>query len=262
MSEKKKILYLIPLASDRWNKARKEFLERYLSPGYELEVRNVAYGGETSLETLYYTAVTVPYILEEIMKAERDGFDAVIVDCFSDPGVHEGRELVNIPVVGPWEASIYVACMLGFRIAIITVGATYRTKKHGIFLSMDRLRIQKYGLSNRIVSIRTTGQSVQDCEDKKQTLDLLYKESVKAIEEDGAEVIVLGCTAMAGLAEELQKRLDVPVVDPTLAALKVTEMLLSLNLKHSRLAYPSILDVKADKVKVKYPPTLKGYSPK
>lgn len=80
----------------------------------------------------------------------------------------------------------------------------------------------------------------------------------KAIEEDGADVLVLGCALMMEVAEKLQESLGVPVVDPTLAALKVTEMLISMKLKHSHLSYP-FTNVQADKCTILYPPSLKGY---
>ena len=79
----------------------------------------------------------------------------------------------------------------------------------------------------------------------------------KAIE-DGADVLVLGCALMTGIAEKLQEELGVPVVDSSLAALKIAEMLISMNLTHSTLSYP-FTSIKADKCLLLYPPTLKGY---
>ena len=70
----------------------------------------------------------------------------------------------------------------------------------------------------------------------------LYREMVAAIEEDGAHVLVLGCTGMMGVAEELQSQLreagfEVPVVSPTAAAVRLAETLVALGLRQSRITY-------------------------
>ena len=56
--------------------------------------------------------------------------------------------------------------------------------------------------------------------------------------EDGAEVLVLGCTGMTGMAERLSHELNVPVIDPIPTAVKLAEMLVGLGLSHSKLAFP------------------------
>jgi hypothetical protein len=71
-------------------------------------------------------------------------------------------------------------------------------------------------------------------------------------------VLLLGCALMMGIADKLQKDLGVPVVDSTLTALKVAEMLISMKLNHSPLSYPFV-NVGADKCSILYPPSLKGY---
>jgi allantoin racemase len=89
-------------------------------------------------------------------------------------------------------------------------------------------------------------------------LKALLKQGRKAIEEDGADVLVLGCALMMGVADILHEELGVPVVDSTLSALKVAEMLISMKLNHSPLSYPFV-NVKADECTMVYPPSLKGY---
>ena len=79
----------------------------------------------------------------------------------------------------------------------------------------------------------------------------LLDQGRKAIEEDGADVLVSGCAFMMGVAERLQKELGIPVVDSTLAAVRVTEMLISMNLTNSTLAYP-FKNVDADKCNILY----------
>jgi allantoin racemase len=257
---RKRILNLRVVVSNERNESRRKMLLKYLSPGFELDFGNVRYGGIDSIEGRYYIAVTIPYIVDEILRAERDGYDAVIPNCFADPGVLEGRELVNIPVIGPAESSFHIAYMLGSRISVITIGGTYRTTRHGAMIHLVRQEAKAYDVSDRLVSVRTIGCPVEETVHAEVVLDALEKESNKALEDDGAEVIILGCTGMTGYAEALQKRLDLPIVDPSVAALKVAEMMITMNIKHSRLTTPSPKDVGA-LCKMKYPATLMGYSP-
>ncbi len=72
---------------------------------------------------------------------------------------------------------------------------------------------------------------------------LLIEQGVKAIEEDGAHILILGCTGMMGLAQEVEKGLkergyEVPVIDPVKAAVKMAEALVDMGLSHSKMTYP------------------------
>lgn len=254
---KKRILNVFPVVSSAWNETAAKEMERYLAPGFELHHTNVQYGGMESIEGLYYMAVTVPYIVEEILRAEEEGYDAVTVNCVGNPGVTEARELVRIPVVGAGEAAYYVGLILGSRLGVISVGGTYRTPSHSAMMYDDRRLVKLLGLSERVVSMRATGLPVEDLKTRDLTVDALYEAGQKCIE-DGAEALILGCTGMTGYAEELQEKLDVPVVDPSVAALKFAEMLITMNLTHSRLTIPSP-DLVGAKCVMKYPPTLRGY---
>jgi len=250
--QKKKIAVVMPIVSERWNDDMQKVLNRYLSPGFEVNLINVKYGGMESLTGLAMV-VALPYIIQEILKAAQEGYDAVIPNCFADPGVVQSRPVVNIPVVGPGESALHIACMLGYRVGIISPGSTPTQQLHGKGSSQTYQSVQSHGLSTRVVSNRGLALAVEDLGDAELTSDALHKASLKAIEEDGAEVLVLGCTGMTGYAEELQTKLDIPVVEPTVAALKMAEVLITTNLKHSRLAFPS----REVKYPLKYPPTLK-----
>jgi allantoin racemase len=274
----KNILYVQPSVCNRLNQSTgdefiniiQEYLENQMSPGYGVKVRSIKYGGELPTSE-YYICIATPYIVEEILKGEREGYDGAIVGCFGNLAVRQAREVVKIPVVGPGEAACYVACLLGDKISIITTGARIQHKNlklnekyhHQFYTSIQR-ELQAQGLLDRVVSIRTTNISseggigafteeglISECK-------VLLEQGKKAIEEDGADVLVLGCALMMGVANKIQEDLGVPVVDPTLTALKVTEMLISMNLTHSPLSYP-FTNVQADKCAILYPPSLKGY---
>ncbi len=127
MAEKKKrILNIVPVVGKELGVPIKETLDKYVSPGFEADYRNVKYGGVTSIEGLYYMAVTVPYIVDGIIQAENEGCDAVPTLCFGTRGVSDARELVRLPVDGPAEDAVYIASMFGACRGIAAVGATCR----------------------------------------------------------------------------------------------------------------------------------------
>ena len=230
----KKILVIIPVyyPPERL-KTRKKFLSRYVSAGFEIETRSIKYG-TYSIESSFDDELNAPFILEEAVKAEKDGFDAVVVDCFVDPALDAMREALKIPVVGPGETSMHIASMLGNKFTVITVAG----------LALNKLiarRVEKLGLTNKLASIRNVNLPVLELmKREKETISILVEEGTKAIEEENADVIILGCTELSEIADKhnLQETLGVPIVDPIKVAVKFAELLVSLNLSHSKRAYP------------------------
>ena len=256
-NRKKRILNVFVVVSTTATEPTVREMEKYVAPGFELHHANPQYGCMESVEGLYYMTVAAPYIVEEILKAEQEGYDAALVNCFANPGAWEARELVQIPVIGAGEAALYVGLMLGSRLGVIEAGRTYRTRWHGAMHYVNDRWVKAFSLSQRIVSMRPIGLPVEDLPTRESTMVALSKVGQKCIE-DGAEVLILGCTGMIGYAEELQDTLDVPVVDPSIASLKMAEMLLARNLTQSKLTIPAPTLV-GPKCVMKYPPTLQGY---
>ena len=186
--------------------------------------------GPVSLETPIEEVMAGPYVVDSAMEAEAQGFDAVTLDCFGDPAIRAARQAVNIPVVGPGVASMLFAMALGDRFSVICV-------KNGA--KKNREKIRQHGFEGRVASIRTVdiplGKLVDD---RELTLQALLQEAKKAVEEDGADVVVLGCTGMSEYAPVLTKALGVPVIDPWACAVKLAVDLVEMGLSHSKVAYP------------------------
>jgi len=189
--------------------------------------------GPASVETRADAAVTVPALLEAVRKAEKDGYDAVIISCFSDPGLDACREMVSIPVTASAQASMHVAAQLGSRFTVISPGK-YRTSR-----GEDNPR--KYGLWDKFASVRRSGLSVMDlARDRNKTLEELAKIGTQAVEEDDCDVLILGCMSMAfhGIEHDLSERIGVPVVNPVPASLMMAELFVRCRLRHSMFSYP------------------------
>lgn len=224
------------VSDEELEKRRKEYFERRrkvfkLCPGTEVDSVGIE-RGPSSIECRYDEILAIPEIVKRVKEAEEEGIDACVVNCFGDPGVRASREVANIPVLGPCEASLHVASTMCDKFSVITVLSSVAS------LIEENARI--YGLSDKLVSVRAVDIPVLDLhQDNETTAKALHKEGKKALEEDSAEVLILGCTGMTGMAERLSKELGVDVIDPLPAAVKFAEMLVGLGLSHSKLTFPT-----------------------
>lgn len=84
--------------------------------------------------------------------------------------------------------------------------------------------------------MRASGLAVLDLErDEKAAVEAIVEESARAVEDDRAEVICLGCGGMSGLTERVVERTGVPVVDGVSAAVTIAESLVRLGLTTSKV---------------------------
>ncbi len=183
--------------------------------------------GPESIESYYDEYIAVPGILKEIKKGEKNNYDAYIIACFGDPGLYAAREITKKPVIGIAEAAILTSKMIAPNFSVISV----LDRTHHITLDL----LKKYSVESWCKSIRTTGLSVLEFENNpKKGLEALKQASLKAIEEDKAECILLGCAGFVSFIKKLQKELNIPVLDGVRPAIKLAESLINLNLNTSK----------------------------
>lgn len=169
-------------------------------------------------------------MIDEVVKAESEGFDAVVVYCFGNPGVYAAREAVDIPVIGIGEAAQLLAMSLGRKFSIIGT-VPQAIKRH-----RDKAKV--IGSIEKLASIRCINIHVLDLDKDTEILkESILKEAEKAIKEDDADVIVLGCGGMMGIARDISLRLGVPVIDPGMAGFKFAELLCEMKLSHSKKSF-------------------------
>jgi len=221
-----------PILPSEFDKQDRVFFADNVNPSFEVEVKSLDYG-PASIEGYYDETLAAPFVVKRVVDAGRRGFDAVIINCFMDPGLDAAREAVEIPVVGAGESAICLALMVGDSFSIIDPGP-----RNYVSYAPTR-QVRRMGVENRFVSVRGAGVPVLEItKDLDKTTERIRLEVLKAVEEDGAEVVVLGCTGLAGLAPKVQAKLGVPVIDPALAALRMAEVLVQLKLPTSRASYP------------------------
>src|SRR5262249_39460854 len=98
---------------------RQQILQGHAAAGTEVAAEPTA-SGPAAIENARDAAVVVPELLRLGPVAQERGFDAIVIGCFSDPGIEPLRETLHIPVVGPGAASFHVAAQLGTRISVLT----------------------------------------------------------------------------------------------------------------------------------------------
>lgn len=220
---------------------RREFLQQRAFPGTRVNVYSIS-SGPLSLESHYDDALAAAGILEAVDRLQTEN-DALIIYCFGDPVLEAAREMSEIPVIGPGEASMHIAGMLSTRFSIVTVlpETVVSTRER-----MSRTRVDRSALA----SVRALGIPVLDLKkDPERTVKATAEVARLCIAEDSAEAIVLGCLGFAGLAGRIQQVVHVPVIDPALAALKTAESLAAMDWRHSRLSYPKPTSYRQDMTK-------------
>lgn len=208
---------------------QKKYRQAIVGSDTAIEVVSIKSGPET-IEQPLDELLAGAAILEEVIRAEREGCDAVIVDCALDPALPALREAVGIPVVGAGQSAFALAITLGDRFSILSPLKS--------LVPAYQRRIREYGLNFALASVRCLDFGILDLLSP-AAADAFVREGKAAIKEDGAEVIVLGCTGMSPAIPELQERFDVPVIDPAATAILTAQMLVTLGLTHSKICYPS-----------------------
>ena len=226
-----RILLINPNTSESFTGKIQAIAEKYASPGTQVLAVNPE-SGPRSIESIYDELLSSPGTLETALQY-LDDFDAFVIACYSDhPTVYAMREITDKPVLGIAEASMLLACMLGHKFSVVTTNREWEP------LLADAVR--HYGLPARCASVRSTGMPVLALESAspEETYQMIFEASRQAMEQDGAEVICLGCAGMTGLDKQLEAELDVPVIDGVVGALKLLEGLVGYGLHTSkRLAY-------------------------
>jgi len=184
--------------------------------------------GPITIESAYDEAYAIPPTLELVKEANEKGQDAVILACFSDPGLEAAKEISEIPVVGIEESTLHVAAMLGNKFTILT------TLKERV--ASKENDVKRFGLESKLASVRALEMTVAETDEKPEMAqERIFEVAKTAIEEDGAETFALGCAGMAGYAKPVEEKLGAVVLDPASVALKITEALVEGELTQSKV---------------------------
>jgi allantoin racemase len=229
-----KIGYIVPTPFIDLQEAprRLELLKEWAYPNTEINIVCVS-EGPLNLLSKYEEYLSIKPIAEKMFLLEKEEYNAAVLGCFLDPGLDAMREITTkMLVVGIGEASVLIAAMLGHKFSIITLFES--------MITTNRELADKAGVSEKLASVRFLDITVSDLiANKKLTTEKILEVGQKAIKNDGADCLILGCGSMGflNIDNEISSLLKIPVVNPPKVALKITESLAGIELTHSKKAF-------------------------
>ena len=239
----KKILTIVPFAMspDNLLLRQQQLQGLQFGPDLQFEYRSVK-AGPVNYSSHHDFVLADASIFEAGCRAQQEGFSAVCIDTMSDSGVAALRSVLDIPVFGPGKVSMLTALMLGDRFSILTMASRWKPlyKK-----ALDELGMHHKCASVRAIEVSPDNQALLSGKEE-EVFPLLEAAAMKAIEIDGADVIILGSTTMHQAHAHLQARLPVPVINPGPLSYKIAESMLALGHTHSRTAYPRPMHSRLD----------------
>nr|WP_299245862.1 aspartate/glutamate racemase family protein [uncultured Halomonas sp.] len=214
-----KLLVINPNISSDVTRLIEAEASRSLRPGNELTMTTAPFGVayiETRAE-----ALIGGYAALQIAAEHYAQHDAVVVAAFGDPGLTALREVLPIPVVGMTEAAVMTACQQGGRFSVIAISQRIQ--------AWYRECIATYGLEGRLASIRALDEPLQHIGRVQENQgERLVELGRRAVEEDGADVLILAGAPLAGLARSVADRMPVPAIDGVTCALTQAQAMVDM----------------------------------
>ena len=224
-----RIRYIEPVDSNLYGQSRTDLMNKISSPNTTIEVCNISLPKELSGPMLPPVPLYLNEIISEVLKAERDGCDAVIIGCCSDPGLPEAQRAANIPVIGPLQAAAATAAGRGLRLGVLCPDEhAWKTTANWL-----RSNLRYYGLDSivgpiRFVPMRSPGEV--DKIFRKKLHENAVPVAKKMLEEDESKAVLFGCTLWGGMIHEINDNVDALCLDPIITAVHFAEFQASLKL--------------------------------
>jgi Asp/Glu/hydantoin racemase len=222
--------------------AIEKLVNSYASPGTKIEIgfpENFAgaevfhsLGAESRLNGLHHMIET-PAIVQKIVWAAENGYDAVISSNTFDPGVDGGRLAVDIPVIGPLRTAMHAALTLADR-----VGITVPLASH---VPYTRRILRSYGIEQFVTGIKPIGIYGKELKTRKTEIFDITCNLIRSLVDDGAEIIVpLGGALIPYVVDpaELGKATNVQVLNTKAICVRFAEMCVNFGMTQSAITYP------------------------
>lgn len=227
----------VQAGEDPDHEATRQSLLALCRPGTEVE-HIYPEGVPPSIQSEYEDALATPATVKAAIEAEEAGFDAVVINCTADTGLHPCREMLTIPVVAPSEAALHMAAQISHHFSVLT----FLEQVNHRFIQMART----YGFSHKLASVRAIDIPVLELDDdEERLLKRLFEMGLRCVREDNAHALILGCTAFEVISDPLKKEFEkagvaVQLVRPLAVAMSLAENLVHLKQQHSKLSYPIV----------------------
>jgi Asp/Glu/hydantoin racemase len=232
-----RICVLVPVATAQYNDRIMKAIAPVVPPDVEVEIRNITEGHPDIENRTNWLQNGMP-VVELAQSIANDGFDGIWLTDFDMCGVEAAREVIDIPIIGGFPASAFTALALSQRFSIITILQST--------LAMQRGHPQTYGIEDTFASIRAIDCPVAQLENIDVVVVRTFEAALKAIKDDGAQAILLGCTGFVDVASRVSTLLGealgayVPVIDPNQAGFSFLVSLVRMRVRPSRLTYSKV----------------------
>lgn len=165
--------------------------------------------GPSGIENQEQADRTIAPMLD-LAAREAAGALGYVIACFGDPGLHALRHATDLPVQGIQEAAVMTALTLGQRFGVIAILPTSIPRHLRAFGAM--------GVLPRLAADRALGLGVAELAEPGRSLDAMIATGRRLRDEDGADVLIMGCAGMASYRATLEQETGLPVVEPCQAA--------------------------------------------
>jgi allantoin racemase len=224
-----------PDAWPAYNAALRRMLEAAADPGTSLDIGGITRRGGVGDQYRSLEFIETIEVLDNVARAEADGFDAVLLGNIADPGLRQAREMADIPVLGLCETALFTACQMGLSFGLVVAN----DKHYGRVLE----NVAAYGLQSRLATVeRMTVDRLVDLDEafrpgpvRQRILDQFLAAAASCVAK-GAEVVIpaagvaMVLVADAGIHEAGPSGgPTAPVLNAAVALLKQGEAVVKLN---------------------------------
>ena len=178
--------------------------------------------GPASIESQIKEAEVVPEIVKLLRNVE-DEYDGFLINCFADPGLEAAREVTNKPVLGCGKTTMHIASTLKNRFAIMTIKPAVPHMEDNVF---------KYGLIHNLTHMASVDISVLELDNSVSQLIERIKEEENVLEDKFTDILILGCTGMASIAPDIQRGVNLTILEPLRTTISCLESISRLELKY------------------------------
>ena len=211
--------------SGHYGQVLTEVIQAAAAPGTEIDIFGLAPHRAVADQYRYLEFLDTAEVIENGLRAQAEGYDAFLIGNFFQPGLHEMRELLSIPVLGLAESSVSMACLMGPSFSLIQVNPKFNRR------IVEGITLQ--GLAGRMVSVEmmaverpgTFDLALQDVA-VRDGIVAQFTETARLALDKGAEVLIpAGGSLMAALLQAGVRDIDgAPVLNGITALVKTGEM--------------------------------------
>ncbi len=234
MSKKVRIAFCIGDYPEEERRRREDVALAYATPEIEVGIVSVATTAYNRGNSPAELQLVAPAFVDAFRRAEAEGYDAAVPLGALDLAVDAGRSCVDIPIIGPAEAMLHLACMLGDRFGLLVYSHTS--------LVLCRRIVRQYGMDDKVVAYRQSGFHLPDiAANRDATLAAFVANARSLVEDHDCDVILpMGITQcpVHVSPDWLSAQLGVPVVEGIGAPIRLAGLFASLGLRHSRKHWP------------------------